>query len=157
MALIVLGLVSAPSLALASPEFPEELRAEFNHDCMPTCLLCHDTLQGGSANVQGGFVTAMAGAPAPQLQQRRPETVIPALEKLRENTVDSDGDTVNDYDEVAQGTNPNGDEIDFCLAGPQYGCFASRVEPRGTLDGWGAALALLLLGFFGLLRSRRVR
>jgi hypothetical protein len=75
-----------------------------------------------------------------------------AYAALAEGAVGADvtngtGNGVHDMVDLADGTNPN-DGSPLCI-GPNYGCGASRIEPKGDLDDYGtvlpafAAMALL--------------
>jgi hypothetical protein len=78
-----------------------------------------------------------------------------AVDQLKQENVDSDGDGVGDIDEISQGKDPNyaGDAL-ICL--PDAGCGA-HVAPRIPNDGWDAALALAVALTLAGTRKKRGR
>jgi hypothetical protein len=68
---------------------------------------------------------------------------------------DNDCDGVKDIAELREGRDPNTPgKGNLCAF---YGCGASRVEPRGTLDPTAFLAALGLAGMLGALRRRRLK
>ncbi len=134
------------STAFALPNYPDEIAADLGMPCTPTCDLCHSSAAGGgvpttpfgTAMINRGMTTDMA-------------SLAMALDMMVSDAVDSDGDTIIDTEELAQGMNPNGG-TDYCAdgqVGPTYGCLSSAGTARG-----GLFAALLGLGAM-LLRRRR--
>jgi hypothetical protein len=151
--LVLAALIVLPSTAAASPEFTEELRVEFALDCMPSCLICHADNQGGRGTLATDFGNTMFLVGG--LRPRAVETIGPALDALDAAGTDSDADGVTDTNELAQATNPNGDELPLCLDGPQYGCGA-RVHPRGPYDGWIIMFLAMMLAVLQRFRSSQL-
>ena len=115
---LTLTLLSVVSPTMASPSYPDEIRALLDLSYVPDCTLCHsagskggavDTpfgrsmvkrgLRGAVSNAGDSGVVADAGSIDPTLRQ--------ALEAMRVDRVDSDGDREEDLDELAWHSDPN--------------------------------------------------
>lgn len=139
-------------VATASSIYPDTLASELAMPCAPTCLVCHETISGGSGTVTQPFGMAMQdrgleGGSATDL-------VVSALAAMEADGVDSDSDGVIDVDELAVGDDPNGGAA-FCsgdLLVPAYGCLTTvPVGPGQGRWAWIGGLAA------GLVWTRRRR
>lgn len=147
--------------ALATSNYPAEVKAHLSLGAVPQCTLCHLTNAGGAGTANTPFgksgrtVCGMTGG-------GNLKVLDAALDKLQAAGTDSDLDGVADITELKNGTDPNvkndAPGVDGGTGGgaggggtppppPSYGCGASAVP---TLFGLGG-LALLA----GLLRRRR--
>ncbi|MBI2393719.1 MAG: hypothetical protein HYV09_29365 [Deltaproteobacteria bacterium] len=140
-------LLSAPP-ALASPFFPDEVRARLGLSAAPPCLICHDSLRGGLGTVVKPFGRAMI---ARGLVVNDRATVGPALSKMEADNVDSDHDGTPDIAALRAGRDPNG-LFDLSAPPVEYGCGATF--GRAPRDGAWVALATMA---GALLRRRRMR
>lgn len=138
------------SRAAASPTYPGELQALLDMPCVPQCTLCHRDNNGGRGTVVTPFGQAMRQA---GLVYKRPDLIQPALDKLQQEGVDSDGDGVGDVDELRQGRNPNqpGEGV-LCV---KYGCGASVAPDANAGIENVAAVALALC--FAIFMAGRTR
>jgi len=138
----------------ASPDYPEALEKAADAPCPPPCTVCHRDTNGGAGTVVKPFGEAMINA---GLDANDVGLLQTAVDTLRQDKTDSDGDGTSDIDELAQGQDPNA-AGNGALCGPTYGCGA-RVEARGPVDGVGAlaTLGVLLLLGASTRRSRRAR
>jgi len=141
--------------ASATPNFPKAVQAKLSLGAEPACTLCH------AGPTQRGTVTTPFGASmrARGLVAYDEASLGRAIDALRGEKRDSDGDGKPDVDELTAGEDPNagaGRAGDDAAVVPEYGCAASppRSRPRGT-----ALVALLLsIGLVPLVRrSRRSR
>jgi MYXO-CTERM domain-containing protein len=119
-ALLAAAVLGFPAPAGASPEYPADIEAYWGHlSRLPVsgmgCKLCHSSDQGLTGTVVQPFGKTMR---AQGLQPANPASLYAALKYVGEHSVlepivDSDGDGVPDYTEVALDfTNPN-DPSDF--------------------------------------------
>jgi hypothetical protein len=145
------ALASAPTVALATPEFPGTIRSHFGLDYQPPCTLCHRSAQGG-----GPVVTPFgASLLARGLRAGDDSSLASALDRLVSDGVDSDGDGVEDVDELLAGSDPNSASASSISDKPtlSHGC-VGRIAPTGT-PSWPvlAAVATFVL----LMRRPRPR
>jgi hypothetical protein len=146
---VVCGLLwnigASVAVANASEHLPDRVRDALQLECAPPCTLCHSDQSGGFGTAVKPFV------------QDLPEVLsntAAAMESAR--THDSDGDGVNDVDELIENTDPNSPDNDPVCGGVgsdvRYGCGA-RVAPAAGVNGWhfnwgfclSLGMALLLL------------
>jgi hypothetical protein len=149
-ALIAAAALVASRGALASADYPGALEAELGLPSAPRCDLCHhaaaapvgpvDTPFGKSMverGLLGSDVASMAGA----------------IQAMRADGVDSDGDGAQDLDELSWGGDPN--HASLPVGGAEmpvlYGCAWSGRSGDGLPE--GAALGVLV----GLAAARRRR
>lgn len=129
--------------AFASSVYPGAVEQELGMPCTPTCLLCHESLAGGSGTVVQEFGMAMRDRGL--TGGSNTDALVAALGAMAADGVDSDGDGTIDIDELIAGDNPNPGGDAFCdTLTPTYGC--STAEGTSWL---GAAIAA------GLLRRRQ--
>lgn len=154
-ALLAVCAVLAAAPALASSTFPVALRGHLSlAGAPPPCALCHTNGITGPGTVNTPFGRALRMRGAVGLDEARLRT---ALDTMRTDAVDSDGDGAPDIVELESGTDPNvpdgdggtgqdggaggggGDEV---FPPPRYGCGASAVPGLWVL---GSVVALLSL------------
>jgi len=148
--LLTVALVSAE--ANATPSFPADLKKAVPLACAPTCLVCHTRPEGGSGTATQPFALSMMVPGG--LVKNKPETVAPAVNKLREQMIDSNGDGTPDIEQLEAGYDPNLG-VSGLVCGPAYGCGA-RLAPqraRGFDSGMLFVVALAAGGVF--VRQRR--
>ncbi|MEY4514669.1 MAG: hypothetical protein RLZZ450_6791 [Pseudomonadota bacterium] len=135
--------------ARALPDYPEYLQTAASAPCLPHCNVCHRDDNAGSGTVDRPFALSMERIGG--LGGGGSSDVARALDVLRAQKTDSDGDGVADNDELSRGEDPNfAGDGDLC--GPQVGCSTSA--PFGP---WSGAPALLALLAIPLLRRFRAR
>ncbi len=128
-----------PLSANATPNFPAALQSELLLSQEPSCAVCH---QGEPTS---GTATTPLGSDlrAHGLMAYDEDSLLSAVQALRTEKTDGDGDGVSDVDELVAGTDPNlGAEASPLLPEPTYGCNASS-EGLGLLALVGALLALV--------------
>lgn len=146
---LVIALCFASSAAVASPDYPDAVQGATGSPCPPPCTVCHESSSGGYGTAVKPFARSMAKVG--KLDAEDSALVAPAVEKLKAQATDSDGDGTTDIDELGAGRDPNlHGKGDIC--GPEYGCGAT-IEPRQPVD--GSALALAALVAFALWLRRR--
>jgi hypothetical protein len=145
-------LLWAPS-SFASPAYPQIVAETLAMPCVPTCLLCHEDLQGGVGTIRGDVNGSSFGvqAIAAGVDEKAPATVGPALATIEMTSMpDTDGDGTKDIAELRVGADPNESGVgNVCGGGPTYGCGATiarerTVEPVALSAALGAALVLVL-------------
>lgn len=145
-----LAVMLSTGVVQASPEFPEQIQEVLSLDCVPVCVLCHRTADGGLNTLREPFGTYIKGM---GVLQNLPGA-FRAVEQ--DPNGDSDGDGINDVAEIRANTNPNVKDLpnkpsDPICSAAQYGCGA-RIAPAPAPGnrGWGLFAALgvaaLLLG-----------
>ncbi|MEZ4227435.1 MAG: hypothetical protein R3B13_41235 [Polyangiaceae bacterium] len=145
-----LSLLTAGS-AQARPEFPQAVQDAADAPCLPQCSLCHRDTSGGGVADQP-FAQSLLS----QGDGNGEEGIVAAMDRMRQQNMDSDGDGTSDIDELSQGKDPNyaGDAL-VCL--PDVGCGA-RVARAPAEQGMGAVLtALAALALAHLRRRRRAQ
>lgn len=136
----VLLVASLSSRVYALQDFADEIKLQLDLPDKPSCLFCHrrndrgisvDTEFSGSLKDRG-FSRRLG---LPSLRN--------ALTRLADDRVDSDGDGVEDIDELTAGANPN-DATDDGM--PPASCSATngRGNPRGALWMLGVVWVALL-------------
>ncbi len=142
----------APRHASASPEFPDVIRSHLSLAYVPRCTLCHATNDSDAGPVDTPFASSMR---ARGLVADDDDSVRAALDAMRRDRVDSDGDRMADIDELSWGLDPNVPNAPQGAVAPpvNYGCSAVDGSAGGgsTWPGVVAAAALVAI------RSRRRR
>jgi len=115
----ILAIMSTVSAAKASPQYPIELRTALDLNYTPSCTLCHSSASASSAGpVDTPFGKSMVarglrGASAPYDGGTETDagtvdpSLVAAIEAMRKDEVDSDGDGMEDLDELSWRGDPN--------------------------------------------------
>jgi len=130
--LLLLGVILAPATVRASETFPGTIKDAWQVLKLPVkgegCLLCHATDPGKKDNVNRPFGLTVKAHGA---KKADPSSLRRALTSVRAMAVNSDGDPVSDYQEIAiDGTNPND---------PKSFVPPTVVKPEGGAGGDGGA------------------
>jgi MYXO-CTERM domain-containing protein len=144
--LLLCTLALGAGSALASPSYPTDLQDHLKIANAPSCTLCHTTPSGGVGTAHQPFGDSIYGAGC---RLEDVPTLLAALDTLKTNKTDSDGDGVTDIDELIAGTDPNvadagAPPVDPVLYG--FGC------TQAAVTSW-----LPLVGLLGVLAWRRRR
>ena len=159
--------------ARANPAFPGVLHDQLHMPCVPTCLVCHATLEGGKNNFKQAITPSGQSVPGfgehlfhlpCGLDGADAASLAPALMCLMDMDPMSnvDQDATPDLTELSVGADPNNADPNAMVcgsgappAGPEYGCV--RVARQGPVDNAGVAAAafVALLGLSALRRRRR--
>lgn len=139
--------------ASATPNFPKAVQAKLSLGAEPACTLCH------AGPTQRGTVTTPFGASmrARGLAAYDEASLGRAIDALRGEKRDSDGDGKPDVDELTAGEDPNagaGRAGDDAALVPEYGCSAAPARPTPGLSPLAALAALALVAWWAI-RARR--
>ena len=103
---LAVALPLAASVAHASPTFPDAVATHLALPTAPDCLLCHvggrDTANASTARQPFAVTVKAHGARAEDVA-----SLLAALDGVKADKTDSDGDGNPDIAEVVAGTNPN--------------------------------------------------
>lgn len=152
----------------ASPEYPDVIQSYLELPSARPCTLCHSAAgdagdDAASDGSDGGGGIGPADRPfadsalARGMVQGDDGSLRSALDRMRADRVDSDGDTMADIDELAWGTDPNVPDRPQGDVPPAlgYGCSAGAA-PTSPDAAWIAA-AVALSCFAARRRARRGR
>ncbi|APR84444.1 Hypothetical protein A7982_09793 [Minicystis rosea] len=162
----------APSVAWATPTFPDAVKTDLSLSYTPPCTICHTTPGGGAGTASQKFAESMKDR---GLMSNNTDTVAAALAALDGEHTDSDCDGIGDVAQLKEGRDPNtGEYIDGsgkptpevdggCVGeggggtgdGPRFGCGAQLAAdplPDTTLP-----IAATLATMIGLALTRRRR
>lgn len=134
-------------VAGAREQFPGILAGQLNAPQDPPCSVCHLGGKTSGATVFTPFAWSMrahglGGSEA---------SVATAIQGVKADGVDSDGDGVPDWQEIVAGTNPNAPGTGLEGPDPQLGCQIASGGPSG------GALALGIAALVWRRRRRRRR
>jgi hypothetical protein len=147
-------LLTASSLAQATPGFPDAIASHLGLGSPPACSLCHvGPTSRGTVNTPFGKSMMSRGLVA--YDEASLKTALDALTAAKK---DSDGDAQGDIDELKAGASPNegsgagGGAAAPASITPEYGCSATPASTPPSLVAWlgSVGVALMLRG-----RSRR--
>jgi MYXO-CTERM domain-containing protein len=147
-ALLVAVLLAAPAAAGATEGFPRVVESELGMTFgPPPCSVCHlaDVLARDSVDTPFGQALRTRG-----LVPYDNQTLRRALDAMRSERVDSDGDGTSDTDELLDGTDPNLPEGLDPMPNVSYGCAAA-----GGHAGPGDAATLAAFALVAAARRRR--
>ena len=152
----VLVALTGATTAAASPEYSPEMQRHLALGYVPRCAFCHADAYDGGATDGGAtdtpFVRSMiarglhGGGDLASLDA--------ALDAMKRDRVDSDGDGAFDLDEIAYGGDPNVPSRPEGGAQPaaSYGCDVARGRARSG----AVAIAVFLASALALLRRARI-
>lgn len=151
-----LAIALIASVSRASPSYPEGLQKDLSLSYAPACSLCHaeaTKVDAGAADTpfDGSLVArGLKGGDAA-------DTLKKALDAMRADGVDSDGDGARDLDELSWRGDPNHYDgpLGSDITAPEYGCAFSPAS-RAPFVAFVFALALVALAF-ARRRSRSLR
>ena len=104
MALFVFTTVVDAPRAQARAALSPEVAAQLSLSYVPGCTLCHSAgREGGPADTPFGTSMRARGLGTSL------DSVAPALDSMRRDGVDSDGDGTSDLDEIVAASDPNAD------------------------------------------------
>ena len=173
-ALMALFVLAAPSVASASPTFPNSIKTDLSLSYTPPCTVCHTTPGGGAGTATHKFAASLK---ARGLTSGNTDSLATALAALEGEGTDSDCDGVNDVAQLEEGRDPNSGEyidgsgktapeVDGGCAGtggggssggdgPRFGCGAQLAAD--PLPETSLPIAATLVTMIGLALSRRRR
>lgn len=148
-----LGLLCAAPAA-ASQVFPSVVQEEYDMPCPPSCTLCHATDPGQAGNFVKPFAIMAVVPNAGGGLAGDEKKLKAALAKIKEARTDTDSDGTPDFEELAEGNDPN-KPGDSRLCGPAYGCGAHIAKaPAKNGEAWVLAACAAALVTFGFRRRR---
>lgn len=136
-----------PVVAHAVPEFPRGIERNLSLDYEPPCFLCHVKDKTGLGTAESPFALSMRDL---GLSADDHNSLTTALTALTNEKIDSDGDGVDDIDELKAGTDPNTDAPASLRSPtePSLGCRATpyRRDTSAPLAVFGVVLLLRFVG-----------
>ena len=144
---LIFFMLLVPASAQATPTFPRALDTDIPTQFTPDCSVCHANGVTGFGTVTTPFGAAMRarGLVAGDLNALRT-----AVEALRAEATDSDGDGIPDISELEMGTDPN---LPTGSKPMIYGCI-SQVATGARASSNAIAWAAFALAFAGVVRAR---
>lgn len=148
---VVAGATLAPRAALGWQDSPAQLATHLGLSPAPRCDLCHVEASAPVGAAAQPFCEALV---ARGLTKDDASKLDAAVDRLRADKVDSDGDGAQDLDELSWGGDPNHADVPQSSDAPAaYGC-AMRA---GATAGSGWASLALAMGALATRRRRRPR
>ncbi len=145
--LALFAILLVPATASATPNFPGVVQSHLALDAPPDCSLCHVGTPGrGTVNTPFGTTIRSRGA-----QAYDESSLQTALDALKAEKKDSDGDGTGDIDELLAGADPNAGAGQETVI-PDYGCAVTHAPTSPTLPA-----AALLLALVSIPARRRFR
>lgn len=123
-------LLTGAAQAFATSTYPGKIQEEVKSPGLPDCTICHLTSAGGANTVERPFGLAMKNHGL--TGNNNLTALVSALNAVKDDKVDSNGNGVSDYDELKAGTNPN--PVSAEAPTLNYGCSSAG------LPAWGALL-----------------
>ena len=147
---LILAVTAIPRVTRASSDYPEIIKAKLGLARVPDCTLCHSDDNGGNGTIVTWFGLSMQDF---GVQGKSAGLLDTALDRVRDEELDSDADGIPDVEELQTGSDPNdGPGRTGGPPRPDRGCAMAVGEiHRSTiaLPGW------LLVAVFALKRLRR--
>lgn len=135
--LLAAGVAALARPAQATPNFPGVIQSALGLSSPPPCTICHLTSVGGPGTAVQPFALYLKSrglVPYDEASLRA------ALQAAAAERHDSNGNGIDDIDELTRGTDPNAG----ATAGPAYGCGARIAQgPPARSSVWAFALALV--------------
>jgi MYXO-CTERM domain-containing protein len=133
-----------PAAARARKDFPDAIASALegqNPRHVPPCSVCHLGGKTSGATVFTPFAWAMRlrGLDGTTASART------AILQVQADHVDSDGDGVDDADEIIAGTDPNNAGVAVDLQDPHLGCQVAGGTPAPSVGAAGAIAVLALI------------
>ena len=144
---IAMAALLGARIAHARRDFPDVIAQQLNAPKAPPCSVCHLGGKTSGATVETPFAWTMRA----HGMSGSPSSVQMAIQGVKNDGVDSDGDGVPDWQEIADGTDPNEPGTATDIQDPQLGCRVAGGTPRR-----GAAVALAIALAWVVRRRRGV-
>ena len=144
--------------AAASSSYPGDLATNLGLSKAPGCTVCHDNASGGSGTANKPFAKSMKDASL--TGGSNAASVKTAIDSLKANGIDSDGDGTPAVDGLVAGTDPNAAGAGAggpspAAPDPSFGCPAAIAPSRSTSRGSWLSIALVGAAVVAVARRRR--